>query len=170
MNRRIFTILLEDVERTLFRSRPTANYEGGGRRCARIPLLLHVSRICIESRHNEADYRKIVHEYLESGQVGRGFHHRMSNESRNIVGTRTDFAMTREEREREGERIDWTEMLNDLRISKGNEKSADNKEDRIEIALSVIVRSFYDLLFGNGAIPSDCRLIFFCRSKIGAPL
>lgn len=31
--------------------------------------LLHVSRICIESRHNEADYRKIVHEYLESGQV-----------------------------------------------------------------------------------------------------
>ena len=115
MNRRIFTILLEDVERTLFRSRPTANYEGGGRRCARIPLLLHVSRICIESRHNEADYRKIVHEYLESGQVGRGFHHRMSNESRNIVGTRTDFAMTREERERERERIDWTEMLNDLR-------------------------------------------------------
>lgn len=38
-------------------------------RAARIPLL-HVSRICIESRHNEADYRKIVHEYLESGQVG----------------------------------------------------------------------------------------------------
>lgn len=110
MNRRIFTILLEDVERTLFRSRPTANYEGG-RRCARIPLLLHVSRICIESRHNEADYRKIVHEYLESGQVGRGFHHRMSNESRNIVGTRPDFAMTREERERErgsiGQRC-WT--------------------------------------------------------------
>lgn len=26
---------------------------------------------CIESRHNEADYRKIVHEYLESGKVWR---------------------------------------------------------------------------------------------------
>lgn len=37
---------------------------------------LHVSRICIESRHNEADYRKIVHEYLESGGEGGmvGFH------------------------------------------------------------------------------------------------
>lgn len=138
----------------LFRSRPTANYEGG-RRCARI-LWLHVSRICIESRHNEADYRKIVHEYLESGQEKEGWLVSTPNESRNIVGTRTDFAMTRE-RERGDERCPLFSTI--FEFGRASSKFADNKKGSKSVKSARFCRcfwSFYDPLLEscNGAIPS----------------
>lgn len=75
---------------------------------------------------------------------------------------------------RERETIDWTEIrlcstifefrrATNSRIIKGIESW--NRS-----ALSVIVRSFYDLLFewnGNGEIPSNSRLIFFIIQKLG---
>ena len=75
---------------------------------------------------------------------------------------------------RERETIDWTEIrlystifefrrATNSRIIKGIESW--NRS-----ALSVIVRSFYHLLFewnGNGEIPSNSRLIFFIIQKLG---
>lgn len=95
-------------------------------RAARIPLL-HVSRICIESRHNEADYRKIVHEYLESGQVGEVSTPNVERVSK----YRRDADRFRDDERERDDRLDRDSTLfNDLRISKGN-KFADNKGDRI---------------------------------------
>lgn len=82
--------------------------------------LLHVSRICIESRHNEADYRKIVHEYLESGQVAGKV---SAPNVERVSKYRRDADRFRDD-ERQRETINSTEMpsVQRFRISKGNEQ------------------------------------------------
>lgn len=79
--------------------------------------LLHVSRICIESRHNEADYRKIVHEYLESGQVAGKV---SAPNVERVSKYRRDADRFRDD-ERQRETINSFSVQR-LRISKGNEQ------------------------------------------------
>lgn len=130
---------------------------------------LHVSRICIESRHNEADYRKIVHEYLESGGEGGmvGFHtERVSKYRRDADRFRDD------ERKREAMNGTMPSVFNDLRIWKTtSSKFADNKKriERWNRHGSVVVSDRFMTRYSNRAT-EQFRVIFFIISKIAAPL